>query len=67
MAAIVETLVLQDKASTTWSAYIQAAQKAASSTNTAKTAAQNYQSVLNSVSRQLIGANSRFEVLVEQQ
>ena len=67
MAAIVETLVLQDKASTIWSAYIQAAQKAASSTNTAKTAAQNYQSVLNSVSRQLIGANSRFEVLVEQQ
>ena len=67
MAAIVETLVLQDKASTTWRAYIQAAQKAASSTNTAKTAAQNYQSVLNSVSRQLIGANSRFEVLVEQQ
>ena len=67
MAAIVETLVLQDKASTTWCSYIQAAQKAASSTNTAKTAAQNYQSVLNSVSRQLIGANSRFEVLVEQQ
>ena len=67
MAAIVETLVLQDKASTTWSSYIQAAQKAAGSTNAAKTAAQNYQSVLNSVSRQLIGANSRFEVLVEQQ
>lgn len=67
MAKIQETLVLQDRFSSSFGAYIQAAQRASSSTTTAQTAAQNYQSVLNSVSRQLISANAKFESYVAQQ
>lgn len=67
MAKIQETLVLQDQFSSSFGAYIQAAQRASSSTATAQTAAQNYQSVLNSVSRQLISANAKFESYVAQQ
>lgn len=67
MAKIQETLVLQDQFSSSFGAYIQAAQRASSSTTTAQTAARNYQSVLNSVSRQLISANAKFESYVEQQ
>ena len=67
MAKIQETLVLQDQFSSSFGAYIQAAQRASSSTTTAQTAARNYQSVLNSVSRQLISANTKFESYVAQQ
>lgn len=67
MAKIQETLVLQDRFSSSFGAYIQAAQRASSSTTTAQTAARNYQSVLNSVSRQLISANTKFESYVAQQ
>lgn len=67
MAKIQETLVLQDRFSSSFGAYIQAAQRASSSTTAAQTAAQNYQSVLNSVSRQLISANAKFESYVAQQ
>lgn len=67
MAKIQETLVLQDQFSSSFGAYIQAAQRASSSTTTAQTAARNYQSVLNSVSRQLISANAKFKSYVAQQ
>lgn len=67
MAKIQETLVLQDRFSSSFGAYIQAAKRASSSTTTAQTAARNYQSVLNSVSRQLISANAKFESYVAQQ
>ena len=67
MAKIQETLVLQDQFSSSFGAYIQAAQRASSSTTAAQTAARNYQSVLNSVSRQLISANAKFESYVAQQ
>ena len=67
MAKIQETLVLQDRFSSSFGAYIQAAQRASSSTTAAQTAARNYQSVLNSVSRQLISANAKFESYVAQQ
>ena len=67
MAKIQETLVLQDQFSSSFGAYIQAAQRASSSTTAALTAARNYQSVLNSVSRQLISANAKFESYVAQQ
>lgn len=67
MGKIQETLVLQDQFSSSFGAYIQAAQRASSSTTAAQTAAQNYQSVLNSVSRQLISANAKFESYVAQQ
>ena len=67
MAKIQETLVLQDQFSSSFGAYIQAAQRASSSTTAAQTAAQNYQSVLNSVSQQLISANAKFESYVAQQ
>lgn len=67
MAKIQETLVLQDRFSSSFGAYIQAAQRASSSTTTAQAAARNYQSVLNSVSRQLISANAKFESYVAQQ
>ena len=67
MAKIQETLVLQDQFSSSFGAYIQAAQRASSSTTAAQTTAQNYQSVLNSVSRQLISANAKFESYVAQQ
>lgn len=67
MAKIQETLVLQDRFSSSFGAYIQAAQRASSSTTTAQAAARNYQSVLNGVSRQLISANAKFESYVAQQ
>lgn len=67
MAEIQETFVLQDRFSPAFGAYIQAAQRASSATTTAQTAARNYQSVLNSVSRQLISANAKFESYVAQQ
>lgn len=67
MAKIQETLALQDRFSSSFGAYIQAAQRASSSTTAAQTAARNYQSVLNSVSRQLISANAKFESYVSQQ
>lgn len=67
MAKIQETLVLQDQFSSSFGAYIQAAQRASNSTTTAQAAARNYQSVLNSVSRQLISANAKFESYVAQQ
>lgn len=67
MSKIQETLVLQDQFSSSFGAYIQAAQRASSSTTAAQTAARNYQSVLNSVSRQLISANAKFESYVAQQ
>lgn len=67
MGKIQETLVLQDQFSSSFGAYIQAAQRASSSTTAAQTAARNYQSVLNSVSRQLISANAKFESYVAQQ
>lgn len=67
MAKIQETLVLQDQFSSSFGAYIQAAQRASSSTTAAQTAARNYQSVLNSVSRQLISANAKIEANVAQQ
>lgn len=67
MAKIQETLVLQDRFSSSFGAYIQAAQRASSSTTTAQATARNYQSVLNSVSRQLISANAKFESYVAQQ
>ena len=65
MAKIQETLVLQDRFSSSFGAYIQAAQRASSSTTTAQAAARNYQSVLNGVSRQLISANAKFESYVD--
>ena len=52
MAKIQETLVLQDRFSSSFGAYIQAAQRASSSTTTAKEAAQSY-----SVSVQTEAAN----------
>nr|DAK97550.1 MAG TPA: Tail tape measure [Caudoviricetes sp.] len=67
MSKIQETLVLQDQFSSSFGAYIQAAQRASSSTTAAQTAARNYQSVLNSVSRQLISENAKFESYVAQQ
>lgn len=67
MGKIQETLALQDQFSSSFGAYIQAAQRASSSTTAAQTAARNYQSVLNSVSRQLISANAKFESYVAQQ
>ena len=67
MAKIQETLVLQDQFSSSFGAYIQAAQRASSSTTAAQTTAQNYQSALGSVSRQLISANAKFESYVAQQ
>ncbi len=67
MAKIQETLVLQDRFSSSFGAYIQAAQRASSSTTAAQTAARNYQSVLNSVSRQMISTNAKIEANVAQQ
>lgn len=67
MAVIKETLALQDQFSSSFGAYIQAAQRASSSTTAAQVAARNYQSVLNRVSRQLISAKAKFESYVTQQ
>lgn len=67
MAKIQETLVLQDQFSSPFSAYIQAAQRAAKATTKAQAEARNYQSVLNGVSRKLISANGEIESYTAQQ
>lgn len=67
MAKIHATLVLQDQFSSPFSAYIQAAQRAAKATTKAQAEARNYQSVLNGVSRKLISANGEIESYTAQQ
>lgn len=67
MGAIRTPLILEDRFSSTFGRYVQNAQRAAGATSAAQTAAKNYESVLNGVSRKLISANTRFEAMVEQQ
>ena len=67
MAAIREVLTLEDRFSASFTKYLQMGQKAAGATTLAKNALQNYQSVMNTLDRRLIGMNSQFSVMTAEQ
>lgn len=67
MAAIRETLTLEDKFSAVFTQYINLGEKAAGASNRAIQASQNYQSVLNSLDRRLISLNAQFSVGADKQ
>lgn len=67
MAAIRETLTLEDAFSANFTRYIALGQQAAGASDLASTAARNYQSVANSLDRKLISLNAQFAVLAQEQ
>lgn len=67
MAAIRETLTLEDKFSAVFTQYINLGEKAAGASNLAAQASKNYQSVINSIDCRLIALNAQFEVGAQQQ
>ena len=67
MAAIREVLTLEDRFSATFTKFLNMGNRAAGASAKAASAAQNYQSVLNSLDRKLIALNSQFEVLMQEQ
>lgn len=67
MAAIRETLTLEDAFSANFTRYISLGQQAAGASELASAAARNYQSVANSLDRQLITLNSQFAVSAQKQ
>lgn len=67
MANIRETLTLEDRFSANFTRYIQMGQQAAGASDLASASARNYQSVANSLDRQLIVLNSQFAALAQNQ
>lgn len=67
MANIRETLTLEDRFSANFTRYIQMGQQAAGASDLASASARNYQSVANSLDRQLIVLNSQFAVMAQNQ
>ena len=67
MANIRETLTLEDRFSANFTRYIQMGQQAAGASDMASASARNYQSVANSLDRQLIVLNSQFAVMAQNQ
>ena len=67
MAAIRETLTLEDAFSANFTRYIALGQQAAGASDLASTAARNYQSVANSLDRKLISLNAQFAVSAQEQ
>ena len=67
MAAIRETLTLEDKFSATFTRFLSLGNKAANAADLASNANRNYQSVLNTLDRQLISTNAKFEALTQEQ
>ena len=67
MAAIKETLTLEDRFSSVFTQYINLSKKASGSSVQAAQAAKNYQSVVNGIDRKLIALNAQFDVGVQRQ
>ena len=67
MAAIREELTLVDRFSSTFSRYLTLGEQAAGASTRARSAAANYNAVLNTMDRQLITLNSQFAALTAEQ
>lgn len=67
MAAIHDTLTLEDRFSATFTKYLQYGNQAVGASTRAAAANQNYQFVLNSLDRRLISLNAEFEASMQQQ
>lgn len=67
MAAIHETLTMDDRFSAAFTRYITLGNRAAGATQLAQSAAQNYQSVLTSLDRRLITLNGEFAAGAQRQ
>lgn len=67
MATIREELELVDRFSATFTSYLNYGNKAAQASTMAQNAAQNYQSVLNSLDRKLITLNAQFAAHTQEQ
>ena len=67
MAAITETLALEDRFSAAFSRYISLGDKAAGASRLAQNAAANYEAVANSLDRRIIGLNARMAALTQEQ
>lgn len=67
MAAIRESLVMEDYFSAAFTSYINMGDRAAGATERAEMATQNYQAVLNSLDRKLISLNGQFAAALQEQ
>ena len=67
MAAITETLALEDRFSAAFSRYISLGDKAAGASRLAQNAAANYEAVTNSLDRRIIGLNAQMAALTQEQ
>lgn len=67
MAAITETLVLEDRFSAAFSRYISLGDKAAGASRLAQNAAANYEAVANSLDQRIIGLNAQMAALTQEQ
>lgn len=67
MAAIRETLTLEDRFSATFTKYLTLGEKAAGASQRAEQATRNYQSVLNTLDRRLISTNAKFDAMMQEQ
>ena len=67
MAAVRETLSLEDRFSAAFTRYINLGEQAAGATGLAKDASQNYQTVLNGLDRRLIALNGQYAASLQRQ
>ena len=67
MAAITETLALEDRFSAAFSRYISLGDKAAGASRLAQNAAANYEAVTNSLDQRIIGLNAQMAALTQEQ
>lgn len=67
MAAIRESLILEDKFSAAFNQYIALGSRATTATDLAKSATQNYASVANTLDRRIIRLNAQFATGVQRQ
>ena len=67
MAAIHETLTLEDKFSASFTRFIQLGERAAGASSLASNAARNYQAVANQLDRRLIALNAQFAAMMQEQ
>ena len=67
MAAITETLALEDRFSAAFSRYISLGDKAAGASRLAQNAAANYEAVANSLDQRIIGLNAQMAALTQEQ
>lgn len=67
MAAIHETLTLEDRFSASFTRFIQLGERAAGASSLASNAARNYQAVADQLDRRLIALNAQFSAMMQEQ